>query len=162
MMNQTSVRTRSRIFSLLFALVLTVASLITLPAASLAASTSKTDIVNGGFTSISSRTQTYTIRGNLLSQKKVSFSLYLSLPAIGGKTSTEAYNYVKKNAVFDVTVRQNGKKVLTTTVKGAGSFKLPKGLKTYTVTVESSLKNYKNTKLECINGAVYGKYKLSY
>ena len=162
MLNQTAVRTSSRIFAVLFALLLTVTSLIALPASGLAASTSKTSIVSGGYSSIRSITETYTIRGNLLSQKKVSIDLFLTLPKITGETGTKAFNFVKKNATFTVTISLNGKKLKTYTIKGAGSFKLPKGNKNYTVKIVSTLKNYKNTKLECINGAVYGKYRLSY
>ncbi len=165
-MMMTRTKFHNRIFAVLFAMILTITSLITLPATGLAASTSKQYIARGGSgrTAYSS-TAEFTIKGSMFSKQKV--SIYVLTPARylykSKAEQSKALDYIKKNAEFKVTVSYNGKVLETKTLKaGSGSFYLPKGNKSYTVKVVSTLKNYKGSDWICNTSAQYGQYQLKY
>ena len=165
-MMYTQTKSQNRIFAFLFAMILSIMSLISLPATSLAASTSKQYIAGGGYGRTAySRTTEFTIKGNLLSKKKV--SVYVLTPArylFKSKTEqAKSLEYIRKNAEFKVTISYNGKVLETKTVKsGSGYFYLPKGRKNYTVKVTSTLKNYKSSDWICSTSAMYGQSQLKY
>ena len=165
-MMMTQTKSHNRIFAFLFAMILAITSLISLPATSLAASTSKMYISGGGSgRSAYSRTAEFTIKGNFFSKKKV--SVYVLTPARylfkSKSEQSKSLDYIKKNAEFKVTISYNGEVLETKTVKaGSGYFYLPKGNKKYTVKVVSTLKNYKGSDWICLTSAQYGQYQLKY
>ena len=110
---------------------------------SFAASTKKEKVVNWSALNpnvASSRTVSYTIKGNLLSEKKIT--------VVAGSTSANfnydsgAINFYKNNAKFRVDIYKKGtwQRAYVGTV--GQYFCLPKGLTNYTVVVKTYFNNW--------------------
>lgn len=140
--------------------VLTVMSCFSMVAA--AASTSKSKIVNWSAVNpsyASTKTVSYTIKGNLLSEKKV--TVVASSTSDNFNYDSGAINFYKNNARFRVDIYKNGTWQRAYTGKLGQYFKLPRGTSKYTVVMQTYYSNWKSNST-CWNAAVGGTYQLKY
>lgn len=124
------------------------------------------DAVSGG--KISSCQVNYKIKGNALSEKKITIkpcknTADFELVGWGKINKSTAYSFYLHNAYFNYKIFDtNGKLLRQGQHRFNESFKLPKGSKNYTVEIWSYYQsyNYNNTNHEV--AAYVGTYKLSY
>lgn len=128
-----------------------------------AATTSKQKIVN--WTAVnpsvaSSKTVTYTIKGNLLSQKKV--TVVASSTSANFNYDSNAINFYKNNARFRVDIYKNGTWQRAYVGSLGQYFYLPRGASNYTVVVNTYFNNWKSNSSTCWLAATGGYYHLKY
>lgn len=108
----------------------------------------------------SSRTVSYTIKGNLLSEKKV--TVVAGSSTANFNYDSGAINFYKNNARFRVDIYKNGTWQRAYVGSLGQYFCLPKGLTNYTVVVKTYFDNWNGSKSACWNAAQGGYYNLKY
>lgn len=105
--------------------------------------------------------QTYTIKGNWLSQKKITTVRGSTASSTFGYDSN-AINFYKNNAKFRVDIYKNGvwQRAYVGTI--GQCFYLPKGSSNYTVVMQTYYSNWKGNSSACWNAANGGTYYLKY
>lgn len=131
-----------------------------------AASSSKYNIVQGVSTSsIRGARHEFTIRGNLLTRKKITINAELSgIGAISGQTGQEAMSYLKQNSNFAYIIYdKNGRCVsVGANLRIGDSIYLPRGLQNYKVVILSKFDRYNGRTVGQELAKNYGKYFLKY
>lgn len=108
----------------------------------------------------SSRTVSYTIRGNLLSQKKI--TVVAASSSANFNYDSNAINFYKNNAKFRVDIYKNGTWQRAYIGNLGQNFYLPRGASNYTVVVKTYFNNWNGNKSACWNAAQGGYYNLKY
>ena len=150
-----------RFVALMLALI-AVLSLFAVPA--FATSTQKKKIVSWSCVypgRANTNTFSYSVKGNILSEKKVTVTMGSTASSTFGYDSS-AINFYKNNARFTIKIYKNGSYQRGYSAKLGQYFYLPKGNSTYTVVVSSYYTNWNGNSSACWNAANGGTYFLNY